>query len=658
MTGDGDHDGPGGALRRRPRLLAAVFGVLAALLLVLLVVLVQRASHARDAAIARKQHSYDVMILASEVDGSLARAEAALGRYVIDSNPRTGTIYYDEWQRAGREIADLADLVADDPVQARRAAALQRLYDRRAGELGRPATLILYKRQWQALSFFARAGKSPVLPAITRLLRAIDDHERDLLRERATAAEDTLNLSNFYVRLLSLVGALLTLSAVAAGWLAVAALAERRAAREQAEAEVDRTAALERAVAERTLELSAANQRLREEAEVRAQAEAKLRQVQKMEAVGQLTGGIAHDFNNMLAVVLGGLELARRRVAQQGSEAQRHIDNAMEGANRAAALTRRLLSFARAEPLLPVATDPGQLIVGMSDLIDRTIGERIEVRTDCAPGVWPVWVDPYQLENAILNLCVNARDAMGGAGLLEMKAANVGLAKNEAGTLEPGDYVAIAVRDNGKGMSPDILERVFEPFFTTKPAGEGTGLGLSQIFGFARQSGGDVVIDSIEGVGTTVTLYLPRHRGAVRPAPTPSADELPPASTSGTILVVEDDDRVRASSGAALVELGYRPALCASAEEAIERLGQLPDVRLLITDVVMPGITGPELVARVGPRFPRLPVLFVTGYVGEAGESESFSGHLVLRKPFTLRALADAIASALAGNAGPAHEAA
>ena len=648
MIAEGELEPAQAEMPRRPQILAAAFALLAALLLTALVILVAQASHARDRALARKQHSYDVMLLTSSLEGALARAEAALGRYVIAKDPRSGTTYYDEWRFAGQQLGALAVLVRDNPEEAAHATALQRLYEQRSHELGQAATLILYKRQWNALALFARAGRSPVLPAMSRQLREVVALERALLNQRSTTAADFVSRSDSFVRLLSLTGILLTLSAVAAGWLAMTALHEGRNARAQAMIELDRTAALERAVAERTLALSDVNQRLRQEALERADAEARLRQMQKLDAIGQLTGGIAHDFNNMLAVTIGGLELARKRVTEQAAEAARHIDNAMDGATRAAALTRRLLSFARAEPLLPSATDTAALIAGMSDLIDRTIGERITVRLALAPGLWPIWVDQLQLENAILNLCVNARDAMSGAGALELVAQNQALGDRLIGALPAGDYVRIAVRDEGAGMSPDTLERVFEPFFTTKPVGQGTGLGLSQILGFARQSGGDVAIRSAPGAGTTVALYLPRHRGRVT---VPVVGAAAPAAAAGggaAVLVVEDDARVRQATGEALAELGYRPLLAATAEAAAAFLAA-EDVRLLLSDVVMPDVTGPELVARIRADHPALPVLFVTGYVGEAAESDSFAAEAVLRKPFTLAALARAVGAAIAG---------
>ncbi|PZU11684.1 ATP-binding protein [Sphingomonas sp.] len=633
----------------RARILAGLFTLLAALLLAALIILVQRSTEERDAAQARRQHSFNVILLTGEVDGAMARAEAALGRAIINTDREKGTLFYDEWQTAGTKLSRLRSLMRDDPPQLARLDALQALYDKRGDELRDAATRLNYKQNSAALSIFGHAGRSDDVLDIALLLRQIIDSERVLLDERDSQALASSYRSNLMTKMMSAVGAVLMLSAIAAGWMLVTALNERRIANEETLAELDRAMALERAVAQRTEELSTANRRLLAEAATREEAEAKLRQVQKMEAVGQLTGGIAHDFNNMLAVVIGGLELARKRVTEQAAEASRHIESAMDGATRAATLTRRLLTFARAEPLMPQAIDAGRLIHGMQDLIDRTIGERIEVRMAAEPKLWPVWIDPFQLENAILNLCVNARDAMGGAGILDMSATNERLADGAIGVLGKGDYVRIAVTDNGKGMSQAVLDRVFEPFFTTKPVGEGTGLGLSQIFGFARQSGGDVILRSREGEGTTVSLYLPRHKGELAAAE-PAADApviVSQPTARETILVVEDDIRVRSATGEALAELGYEPLLCDSGDEAIVLLGARDDIRLMITDVLMPGMTGPELVSAVRPRHPDLAVLFVTGYVGEAGEAESFAGHDVLRKPYTLAGLSSAVSTAL-----------
>jgi CheY-like chemotaxis protein len=291
----------------------------------------------------------------------------------------------------------------------------------------------------------------------------------------------------------------------------------------------------------------------------------------------------------------------------------------------------------------------------MLDLIDRSIGERISVSTRFPDEAWHVRVDTNQLENAILNMAVNARDAMDGQGQLAIRVENKTLGPGEVGELSAGDYVRISVADTGAGIPPDVIERVFEPFFTTKPVGKGTGLGLSQIFGFARQSGGDVTLDSTVGVGTTVSIYLPRSAetgqggGEVHPglhvAGGAGQSEAQAAETS--ILVVEDDPRVSRATVGALEELGYRPLACASGHEALNILERERSIDLVITDVMMPEMTGPELVREITRRWPHIAVLFVTGYVGEAGDADELSGQEILRKPFTVSALSGAVAAAL-----------
>jgi CheY-like chemotaxis protein len=360
----------------------------------------------------------------------------------------------------------------------------------------------------------------------------------------------------------------------------------------------------------------------------------------------------------MLAVVVGGLELARRRLPDDSGNAARHIEAAMEGANRAAALTRRLLAFARAEALLPEAVKPGDLIGGMRDLLDRTLGERITITTRDSSGDWRVWIDRHQLENALLNLAVNARDAMDGSGRLTIETGQATLNDQEVNEAAGGDYATIAVTDTGCGMAPEVLEHVFEPFFTTKPVGKGTGLGLSQIFGFVRQSGGEIEINSTPAIGTIVTIYLPRHAAAAdavetaRAAPAP-ADVSSPAARGLSVLVVEDDPRVLAATMDALDELGHHATACSdplAAPGLIETEGKAFD--LIVSDVVMPGINGPEMIARLHPLHPHLAVLFVTGYAREVDDAALFGGHAVLRKPFTIAALERAISEAMT-SAGP-----
>jgi CheY-like chemotaxis protein len=351
----------------------------------------------------------------------------------------------------------------------------------------------------------------------------------------------------------------------------------------------------------------------------------------------------------MLAVVVGGIDLAQRRLNGPKREVLTHLQNAMEGATRAAALTRRLLSFARSEPLLPERVDSKSLIGGMSDLLDRTIGERIKVDVDLAADTWPTYVDPHQLENAIVNLAVNARDAMDGQGLMRISTENVTLAANQVGDVRPGEYVKISVADTGCGMSQEVLDRAFEPFFTTKPVGKGTGLGLSQIFGFAHQSGGEVGIESKVGRGTAVSIYLPRTEIAAQVRVHPAVQRITESEAhvaGARILLVEDDPRVRTATVGALEDLDYEPVSCSSGAEAIDLFaGQEFD--LVISDVIMPEMTGPELIRHLKTNHDRdFAVLFVTGYVGE-GETDDLRGYELLRKPFTVGALASAVAGAL-----------
>jgi CheY-like chemotaxis protein len=288
------------------------------------------------------------------------------------------------------------------------------------------------------------------------------------------------------------------------------------------------------------------------------------------------------------------------------------------------------------------------LVTGMSELLDRTLGERIKIVNKLDGEAWPVFVDSHQLENAILNLAVNARDAMEGTGTLTISTSNVTLAANEVGDVRPGEYLRLAVSDTGCGMTEEVRERAFEPFFTTKPVGKGTGLGLSQIFGFAHQSGGEVGIESKIGKGTTVSLYLPRTEAvaAVRLHPQATGGQSEPTVPGARILLVEDDPRVRAATVDALEDLDYQPVACDGGEEAI-KLFDAQQFDLVISDVIMPEMTGPELIRILKARRPEIAVLFVTGYVGE-GESEDLIGYELLRKPFTVGALASAVASALA----------
>jgi signal transduction histidine kinase/ActR/RegA family two-component response regulator len=631
-------------------------GALAATLaLIALIFMITMSNRARDEAIGWERRTNDLLLLTRSIDATIARSEAALGRYVLDEARTTGTAYYNEWRNAGFQIGQLKRMVREDPEQNRRAAQLLALYGRRGAELAPAATAAQRRSGTAGPTLLYQASSSRTLPDLRTKLEEIATAERANLTRRMEETQGLVTRADTFTEWLGWLGILIGLGAVGLAILAWRAFIEGVQAKREAEAVGWHALDLEQAVQARTRELSDANERLKEEAATRAAAEAQLRQVQKMEAVGQLTGGIAHDFNNMLAVVVGGLDLARRKLHGPRREVEFHLDNAMEGATRAAGLTRRLLAFARAEPLLPEAVAPAELVEDMLELIDRAIGERISVHTRFADAIWHVWADPTQFENAILNLAVNARDAMEGAGDLHLQVDNVTLREAEAAELPAGDYVRVRVRDTGGGIPPEHLDRVFEPFFTTKAVGKGTGLGLSQIFAFARQSGGDVAIASVLDQGTTVSIYLPRSAAAAEQAGArvvPAIRHAEPAARGGhgaAILVVEDDPRVSRSTVAALEELGYRPHACAGGREALDVLARMPDIALVVTDVMMPEMTGTELAAEVRRRRPDMRILFVSGYVGEAGDAGDLAGHALLRKPFTVNALGGAVDAALSG---------
>ena len=399
--------------------------------------------------------------------------------------------------------------------------------------------------------------------------------------------------------------------------------------------------------------LSAKNTALLNEIETREKAESQLRQAQKMEAVGQLTGGIAHDFNNMLAVITSAMNLAQRKLARGEHDVLSFVEAAADAAARAANLTARLLAFSRQQPLAPQIVDANRLVTGMSDLLRRTLGHAIEIETVLAGGLWKTHVDPSQLENAIINLAVNARDAMDEEGKLTVETANCHLDEAYAAAhpeVKAGQYVMIVVTDTGAGMSPDIMARAFEPFFTTKPATKGTGLGLSQVFGFVKQSGGHVKIYSEPGEGTAIKIYLPRFTGPEEAAQSVKAGGRSDVPATETVLLVEDDARVRASTAAALLELGYTVIEAAGGDEALQKLGQNAAIALMLTDIVMPGMNGRQLAEQARRQSLSLKVVFMTGFTRNAVVHNGVLDHDVhfIAKPFTLEQLAAKLREALA----------
>jgi signal transduction histidine kinase/CheY-like chemotaxis protein len=396
---------------------------------------------------------------------------------------------------------------------------------------------------------------------------------------------------------------------------------------------------LEDRVASRTQDLSESRNRLQVEMAEREKTEASLRQAQKLQAVGQLSGGIAHDFNNLLTAIVGALDLMRSRMPPGQDSLIRLVDNALQAAERGGKLTGQLLSFSRRQRLMPTPTDLNMTVVSLSNLLGSTLGRSIRIQTDLVQDLWPAMIDPGQIEAAIINLAINARDAMPDGGVLTLATRNI--THNIGGTMAPGEYVAVRVSDTGTGMTPDVLAHVFEPFFTTKGPGRGSGLGLSQVHGLAKQSGGDIRIESSPGSGTTVTLLMPRA------ATMPDARQDPMSGRNAPrrrarVLVVDDDNDVRQMTGEMLKERGYAAELVASAEDALALLQRDNSFDIALVDYVMPGVNGMTLVDRLQAERPALRTLLMTGHA-EMEEDIAAPPDNIIRKPFNIATLDERI---------------
>jgi signal transduction histidine kinase len=418
--------------------------------------------------------------------------------------------------------------------------------------------------------------------------------------------------------------------------------------------------ALEERVADRTRELTEANAKLQAEAAERGRVEDTLRQSLKMEAVGQLTGGLAHDFNNLLAGISGSLGLMRMRTAQgRTAEIGRYIEIAMTSVNRAASLTHRLLAFSRRQTLDPKPTNVNRLVTGMEELFIRTVGPGIQVESKVAADLWPALCDPNQLENAMLNLVLNARDAMPEGGHLLIETRNSifpdsrGVSKVPLGKVPAGEYMGLFVTDTGVGMPPDVIARAFDPFFTTKPTGEGTGLGLSMIYGFVRQSGGHVLLSSEEGQGTMVSIYLPRHLGVADGVGEVDAETMPPQAEAGAVvLLVEDELAVRMVVVEVLSDLGYTVLEADNSQTGLRIVETRARIDLLLTDVGLPGgMNGRQLADAAREQRPELKVLFLTGYAESAavGNGRMEQGMEVMTKPFDIEKLVAKVEGMISG---------
>jgi len=404
-------------------------------------------------------------------------------------------------------------------------------------------------------------------------------------------------------------------------------------------------ALLEARVEERTAELEAANRQLADQIAERERIESVLRQAQRLEAVGQLTSGVAHDFNNLLMVVLGNIRQLQKTISDPVAE--RRLQTMVMAAERGAQLTAQMLAFSRRQRLEPRAVDLNGTVSGMHDLLHSTLGGSVQITTRLQPDLWAAMIDPTQIELVILNLAINARDAMAVGGALTIDTANVTLgAPVRPEEPAPGDYVMVSVSDNGSGMSGDVLAKVFEPFFTTKEVGKGSGLGLSQVFGLAKQSGGGVRIDSEPGVGTSVQVFLPRAAGRPLADADDGLDAGDAAPKNRNVLLVDDDSAVREVTAGILADLGYGVVQAASGGAALDLLDRQSQIDLLLLDFAMPGMNGAELAREAHARRPDLPILFVTGYADTA-ILETGAGDGIVRKPFVERELAAKLRSAL-----------
>ncbi|KSB89387.1 hypothetical protein AS593_23440 [Caulobacter vibrioides] len=612
------------ALVFRPNRIMAL-SVLALLVLGAATVLAARSYEQRLDSV---RHTVDVQRKLMVVLSDLQDAETGQRGYLLTGKEIYLTPYRAARDQVAVDVAELEKLVADNPEQVRAVDALRPLMRSKFEELDATVALRRQGRESEALDIIRRDQGLRTMDELRSQLAGMSARETVLLRERIAASR---RLSyGLFASLAVLVGAAF---AVVLLWLGQA----RRDAR-----------ALERA----HLAEVDANARLRQEAAEREAAEGQVRQLQKMEAVGQLTGGIAHDFNNMLAVIIGNIELARRH-SDDAVRLDRRLLAAQDASVRAATLTKRLLAFSRRQALEPRSIDINGLVAGMSDMLLRTLGETIRIETVLAGGLWRTFADPAQVESALLNLVVNARDAMPEGGRLTIETANTYLDDDYA-ALHPeanaGQYVMVSVSDTGHGMSPGVAAQAFEPFFTTKGPGLGTGLGLSQIYGFAKQSGGHARIYSEPGAGTSVKLYLPRDYAVGRAEPVEAlAAEPAPGSPDRLIVVVEDEDSLRRVSVESLRSLGYTVRHAPDGETALRLIEELGSVDLLFTDIVMPGMTGRQLADAAAQLRPDLKVLYTTGYTRNAVVHNGVvdPGVALLPKPFTVEQLAAKVAQAL-----------
>jgi len=570
------------------------------------------------------RHTLAVRNQISRVLSLVQRAETGQRGYLLTGRD----VYLAPYEQASKELPsalnELGNLVIDNPDQQQSVGRLRQLTTDKLRELQQSIETRKTGDVNAALAGVNTDVGRRLMDDTYSLVGVMDTKENELLEQRRARS--------------SMIGGLVQAGAVAAFILicisgAIGSLLTRRTFTE---------------VAQSHDQLLKSNELLAQQISRRETAEAQLRQAQKMEAIGNLSGGIAHDFNNMLGVMAGSLDLIRRRIAANDFRIERYINAAQEAAKRAGALTQRLLAFARQQPLEPKVVDANRTISTMSELLRSTLGEQVRIETISAGGLWTLEADANQLENAILNVAINARDAMLEGGKLTIETANTFLDDNyvtQHSEITSGQYVMIAISDSGVGMDAATMARAFDPFFTTKPAGTGTGLGLSQVFGFVKQSGGHIKIYSEIGAGTTVKIYFPRSVSRAEAENKPAVPTFRGGSPTEVILVVEDDPLMRKMSTEALRELGYTAVHSSSAIQALKILGDREDIILLFTDIVMPEVNGKKLADEAVRRRPELKVLYTTGYTHNAIVHGGVldPGVQLISKPFTLEQLANKV---------------
>ncbi len=567
------------------------------------------------------RHATDVKGRLTLVYSVVQEAEAGVRGFILTTDDFYLSALSEAEQRLKPELDALSDLLTDNPHQTQAFIGLRADVVTRIDQLERLVTAARAGDTAGIIDDMRQRTGFNLIQAIRSVVDAMIAEEDRLLVERRANA-------NFIAAVLQLLAYSTLFLVMTVAVLSLSAVVRRREYLEAVEAD-----------------LRAANDRLSAEILGRERVEHQLRQAQKMEAIGQLTGGIAHDFNNMLAVIMGALNIMQRRIDRGDFNVQPLMQAAIEGAQRGGALTQRLLAFARKQVLEPRPLDANKLVSGMSDLLRRTLGETIQTEVVLAGDTWRIYADAHQLETAILNLVVNARDAMPQGGKLTLGTANTTLGRvhvSEHGDVPAGPYVTISVTDTGTGMPPEVVRRVFDPFFTTKDPGKGTGLGLSQVYGFVTQSGGQITIESEPGKGTAFTIYLRRYDGPLPNDAGKKTEAAPSRAVQGEcILVVEDDDAVRKLAVEGLGELGYAVIQAESAEQALKLLDEHTAVTLLFTDVVMPKVNGRELADEALRRRPDLKVLFTTGYTRDAVVHDGTldPGVRLIGKPYTLHEL-------------------